>query len=434
MRVAGPGTPTYDIAIDSITVANVLHAGIAIEGTHPAALYQDADHIYFAVAGQAADGANPYNASYDDGQTNYFNSMWAKSTVPYNSATSPFVLSGLVIDPSDTLSFSVMMDSRTSPELAGLSAFQSQLVGFAAARAFSFMTGSTMDREAVPWDSTSDPTPVDTNNFPIWIWPDGYGDQALAGPIAAKIGALSQHCDGYTGDLHFSKAGSDFTDLSGKPDGSSFTFTETLTGDLATICWDAAYPKPPAGIPNARAKATITFRATVHQHPYPDLSGNVCVPGPLTPVPLGGAPDAAWVGHWVDPDYKVQVRISPDPDQGLDVLTTEAQTACNTSAPLAPLTGSAGGLADGPVLLPDWTGTLPSPCVSQPPSPGVKELLDLNSAQSLSFDANGKTWLELFTYTCAGSSQPLYKVRYARTTHYTNVFVDYMLDLKQDPH
>jgi hypothetical protein len=426
MRTAGPGGQTYDIAIDSISASNSLHALVDPPGTHPD-LQGDADHLYFAVAGKGADGSNPYNASYDDGQTNYFNTMEARTT-PYTSATSRFVLSGLAIDPSDTLSFALVMDSRNDKTLAaGLAGYQTQFVNFAAARAYSASIGSLTDRETFPWDIQYDPTPVDANNFPIWLTAINAPDEYPAG--AVHVTRPIPNCDGYTGDASFSLPGSLFTSLSGQPDGSSITFTETLKSDTVIVCEQATSPTGPNNVPNAMASATVTFRATVHQNPWPDLSGNICSPSELTPVPLGGAPDWAWVGEWSDPDSEIEVNIWPDKDQGLDVQVTEAQTACGTNAPLAPIYANATGLTDYIPIIPDWAGTVASPCVSQPANPGVKKLFQIPYAQSLALYSSGKVWLELFTYTCSGSNQPRYKVRYTRDVQ-PNVLADYMLDLR----
>jgi hypothetical protein len=179
---------------------------------------------------------------------------------------------------------------------------------------------------------------------------------------------------------------------------------------------------------SAKAASTFTFQATVHYAPPPDLSGNVCVPSTLTPVSLESpAPDSAWVGQWSDPQSKVEAWIIADPDQGLDFQTSEAQVACGSGAATGSIVTSVNGASDGIAFAPPWGTTVASPCVSQPPSPGVLRSLPPVTTQSLG-TTDATVWLQLYTYTCAGSAAPHYKVRYTRTDGRQHLFTDYMLD------
>ena len=240
------------------------------------------------------------------------------------------MLPGLAIDSTDALYFSVPMDSRNNAGLATtLAGVQSQLVGFAALQAQAQLLGTSMDLEALPWDPSSSSASTDGNNFPIWEWNNNTVNSSLnpAVPMQTPV----PNCDGYTGDLNFSIPGTTITALQNEADGSIVKFSQKITVAQPVICATAKYPSGQGGYPNAQASGTITFQAVVHHMPVPNLGGNVCNPGPLTPVPPGTAPDSAWVGQWRDAlSDAVTVNIQPDAVQGLDVYVTEDGT-CGAS-------------------------------------------------------------------------------------------------------
>jgi hypothetical protein len=412
-RVPGPGDPFYDISIVNIQESNTLHAD-----NSPGA-ESDVDHVYFAVTGKGEDGSNPYSASFNDGQSNYYN------TVPLGgSGAGPsgpqFVLQNLAILPADTLYFSVQMDSRNNASLATtLAGFQSQLVSFAALRAQAQLLGSSMDLEALPWDPSS-PTPTDANNLPIWEWNDGTVNSYLNPAIGQTP---EPNCDGYTGDLNFSIPGSAITAIQSEPDGTIYSFSRPITVGQPVICATAAYPQGSAGYPDAQAKGTITFQAVVHHTPVPNLGGYVCNPGPLTLVPPGGAPDSAWVGQWRDAQSNaVTVQIEPDGVEGLDVDVTEDGT-CGSSGGALEVSASAQGDTALAFVNP-YEGGVATNCG------GTSELHVVDQGQTINLYSQN-IWLELYQYTCTNlNGPPQYVVRYTRTNGEwaaLKVMSDYML-------
>jgi hypothetical protein len=421
MRVPGPGDAIYDISILSIAPSNTLHA--AVTGAE-----SDQDHVYFAVAGKAADGSNPYDASFNDGSTNFFNSLdMGKSSGPSGT---PFVLPTLPIQSADTLYFAVTMDSRNDATVASvLQGHQADAVNFAMTRASAGMTGVTTDTESLPWN-TGDGAAVDKNNLPIWE----VGNDTIQPSLNPAFSATTpgSACDDYTGDLLFSIPGSQIANgLAGLADGATYTFTQTLQQTQPMVCGLASYPSGNTGYPNAQAKATITFQATLHHAPLPNLGAYVCQAGPITPVPYGGAPDTAWIGRWRDAEQnRLDVHILNDPDHGFDVQAIESEATCSGGAsPSLIFDGSQLGDNDQ-IYMTNWGGTIPTVCVSQPAQAGTLEAGQIPDVMSFNL-ASSNVWLELYTYACTNfTAPPQYLVRYTRTDGswpHVHVLSDYML-------
>jgi hypothetical protein len=423
MRVPGPGDAIYDISILSIAPTTTLHASVT-------GAESDQDHVYFAVAGKGSDGSNPYNGSFDDGSTNFFNAldMGGKSSGP---AGAPFVLPAIPIQSADTLYFAVTMDSRNDPALTSvLQAHQADAVNFAMARASAGLFGVSTDTEALPWN-TGDGAQTDPHNVPIWE----VGSDTIEPSLNPNFKAAtpSSHCDDYTGDLLFSIPGSQIANgLAGKADGATYTFPQTLQQPQTMVCDLAAYPSSSGGYPNAAAKATITFQATLHHAPLPNLGGYVCQAGPITPVPYGGAPDTAWIGRWRDAQQnRLDVHIKNDPDHGFDVEAVESEATCS-GAPSPSLTFLGNQIGDNDqIFMTNWGVTIPTVCVSQPAQTGTLEQGQIPDVMSFNL-ASSNVWLELYTYQCTNLTAPTqYLVRYTRTDGswpHVHVLSDYMLN------
>ena len=175
-------------------------------------------------------------------------------------------------------------------------------------------------------------------------------------------------------------------------------------------------------------------RCTNGQCVFPILDGGTCTPG----APAGpSVPDSAWgaasVSTWSDPTITVTVTIQTNPAGGFDVSTVETQFDCGSNAPAPDVTASATGVSDQGSDENPWTGTVESPCVSNPPGPPTS--VDFVGANTKSFlisrtsagPWDGWIYLTLFAETCQSGAPTQYQVRYTRIASGGAIYSDYML-------
>jgi hypothetical protein len=293
-------------------------------------------------------------------------------------------------------------------------------------RAYDFAMNLRTDTEVLPWQ-TSDGTPVDSGNWPLWVQGD-----TDPGPVinpAIGVATPTTNCDGYVGDGHLRIPADEIENaLSGRGDGASIILNEQLVmqAPVTTPCWAAAYPNLPdgqgrdSGVPQAQPRTTVRFQATLHYVPYPSLGPpKQCSVHGLRPADT--TDPSAWLGLWADQPTVEASRISAeiDADAGsMDVSTHEVVHLTLTKIVDSSLSRTIPWIRWEPDYVSDkYPSLFLGPGGPPPPSGQHEHLMSSNNVE-----------LEAYVGTCADGT-PTRRMRYLRrsTNSSSAVVTDVML-------